>query len=481
MANVIRILRLAIVLSVASRVDAQPACDTCARGDALIKQFSLEAVRPLAHELAALPLVEPLTADQYAHVIELRRRNPALVRLGGIDDTNLALIASALCQADSGACATATTTALRCVADRCALALPPDPRHVDMPVLPETCKQRERRSPRPGLGFDWGTGWQRSQYPNDGHAWSLGIEARMRLTRRIGAVARVDRTAGRDEATDADGNGRDDMGTGSIIRVDALAGPSFFLDYRRYESSTRLLRLDLLGGYVATRSPGSEDGPAAGFDLAYQLSSFRFGARFVQGFGGASDATTLLGHLGFVVGGGPHYTFDDCGGNDDRATRLALAFDLPIGGYGISSQLGYLATGLGIESLWHLSPVFDAVTRADILVFPGNDRDRVIHQAVLAGVRIDHGPRTERSERNGWMTSAMVGYSHGAALTTTTVGTGPVGDLSLGWGRQGRDGVIYLRLHGRFGISPDNSDYRALFLSTTFELRFDPNRWRDRV
>jgi hypothetical protein len=310
--------------------------------------------------------------------------------------------------------------------------------------------------------------------------WSLGIEGRMRITRRIGAVARVDRTAGRDEATDLDGNGLDDSGTGSIIRVDALVGPSFFLDYRRFESTTRSLRLDLLGGYVATRSPGSESGPAAGFDLAYQLSSFRMGARFVQAFGDARDATMLLGHLGFVVGGGAQYSYDDCG-RDTGSSRLALGFDLPIGGYGISSQLGYLATGIGIEATWHLTPALDVVTRADILVFPRYERDRVIHQAVLGGVRIDHGPRTGRSSRNGWMSTVMAGYSHGAALTTTTVGTGPVGELSTGWGRQGRDGVIYLRLHGRFGISPDNSDYRALFLSTTFELRFAPNRWRDRV
>jgi hypothetical protein len=105
----------------------------------------------------------------------------------------------------------------------------------------------------------------------------------------------------------------------------------------------------------------------------------------------------------------------------------------------------------------------------------------VIHQAVLGGLRMDHGTRGQSSSRNGWMSTAMAGYSHGAALTTTTVGTGPVGELTIGWGRQGHEGAIYFRLHGRFGLSPDNSDYRVLFLSTTFELRFDPNRWRDRV
>ena len=476
-----RLVAIAIVLVFAPTAHAQPACDACARGDALIKKLGLEELRPLAGSLAGLGLVEPLSPEQYARVIELRKRSATLVRLGAIDDADLALIASALCRAPTNACTTATMTTLRCLADRCQVALPkPDPRDIDMAVLPASCKQRDRRSPRAGLGFDWGTGVQRSKYPHDGRVWSLGIEARMRIHRRIGLVARVDRTAGRDEATDSEGNGTDDLATGSVVRVDALAGPSFFLHYQRYESITRMLRLDLLGGYVATRSPGSEDGPAAGFDLAYQLSSFRMGARFVQGFGDARDATTLLGHVGFVVGSGPQYSYDDCG-DDDPSSRLALGFDLPFGGYGISSQLGYLAIGLGIEATWYLTRRLDAITRADILVFPGYERDRVIHQAVLGGLRLDHGAHTERSSRNGWMSTAMAGYSHGAALKDGTVGTGPIGELTVGWGRQGRDGAVFLRLHGRFGIGPDNTDYRVLFLSTTFELRFDPNRWRNRI
>jgi hypothetical protein len=475
---VIRAIGLALVLLVAP-AHAQPACDPCTRGDALITKLGLDEVRPLAAELVAQNLVEPLTPEQYTRVIELRQRKPALVRLGAVDDTDLALIASALCHAPTNACTAATMTALRCLADRCVVALP-KPRDVDMAVLPASCKQRDRRSPRPGLGFDWGTGVQRSKYPHDGRVWSLGIEARMRLHRRLGMVARVDRTAGRDEATDTDGNGTDDAATGSVVRVDALVGPSIFLHYKRFESITRSLRLDLLGGYIATRSPGSEDGPAAGADLAFQLASFRMGARFVQGFGDARDATTLLGHVGFVVGSGPQYSYDDCH-HDNKSSRLALGFDLPFGGYGISSQLGYLAAGLGVEASWYLSPAFDAITRADILVFPGYDRDRVIHQAVLGGLRIDHGSRTERSSRNGWVSTALAGYTHGAALEDGTVGTGPIGELTVGWGRQGREGAVLLRLHGRFGIGPDNTDYRVLFLSTTFELRFDPDRWRARI
>ena len=65
-------------------------------------------------------------------------------------------------------------------------------------------------------------------------------------------------------------------------------------------------------------------------------------------------------------------------------------------------------------------------------------------------------------------------------LTPTTTGTGPVADLSLAWGGQDSESAGYLRLHGRFGLSPDNVDYRAVFLAAGLELRLDSRRWRDR-
>lgn len=479
-----RVLVIALALAV-TPVAAQPVpCDACARGDALIERFSLQAVRPLAGTLAALPLADPLTPEQYTRVIELRRQTPALVRLGAVDDADLELVAAALCRATNDACTASTARALCCLADRCAVALPPpDPRRAD--VVDESCDRytTHKRSPPIGVGIDWGTGWHHSRYPSDGRAWSFGIATRLRIGRKHGAVARVDRVAGRDEAEDTDGNGRDDRSSGSITRVSALAGPSFILDATRFERTTRFLRLDLLAGYVATRSQPDEDGPAAGFDLAYQLWAVRAGVRFVQGFGDARDATTVLAHLGFAAGGAPEYSHGTtCSGDtDERSSRLALGVDVPLGGYGISSQLGYLATGLAFEAKWHLTSSLDAVTRADMLVFPGDDRDRVIHQAVLGGMRIDLGPDTERSSRSGFFTTVLAGYSHGAALTPTTVGSGPVVDLAVAWGGQGREGAGWFQLHARFGVTPDNIDYRVLFLSAGFELRLDPRRWRDRV
>ncbi|HTR55233.1 MAG TPA: hypothetical protein VMJ10_31340 [Kofleriaceae bacterium] len=475
---------LAIAAALVAPAAAQaPSCTACARGDATIARFALHALPPLAAELGALRLDDPLSADQYARLLELRRRVPALVELGAVPDRDRDAIAAALCRADTGDCFEATAHALRCLADRCTVALPPtDPHHADLVTLPDDCHQysTHARSQRYGLGVDWGTGWQRSRYPSDGGAWSLGIAGRLRLDDRFGVVARVDRVAGRDQATDANHDGYDDFSTGTITRITALAGPTIVLDHSRFADTVRFARLDLLAGYLTTPSQADEAGPAAGADLTYQMSIVQVGLRFVQGFGDARTATMLLGHVGLAPGSIPGYDDQtDCGAaTSPRRTPLAIGMDFPLVGYGLSSQLGYLVPGLGFEAAWHVTHRLDALARADLLVYPGYDRDRVLHQALLAGARIAHGHRHHGN--TGWFTTIAAGYSHGIGLDPTSVGSGPIADVSLGWGGEWADGAGYLRLHARSGIGPDNYDYRAVFLSAGFELRIDPNSWRDR-
>jgi hypothetical protein len=474
-------------VATATSAAAQPVpCGPCSRGDALIEHFSLQPLRTVAGELAELSLGSPLTQQQYVQIIELRRRTPALARLGAVDDDGLSSIAAALCGTPAGGCVNSTTYVLRCLADRCEVALPQaKDGHVDIVELPANCHSfRTRKGSSPiGLGFDWGNGWQRSAAPNDGRAWSLGIDARMRLGRRLGVVGRIDRTSGRDEATDVDANGNDDMSTGSITRIAALGGPSIVLDNTRYEDTTRFVRLDLLGGYLATQSQPDESGPAVGADLTFQLSVVRIGARVIQGLGDASEATMVLGHIGLVAGGAPPYgNAADCGASASaRSSRLALGLDIPFTGAALGGDLGLLATGLALEAFFHMTPSLDATARADLLVYPGEERDRVIHQAVLGGLRIDHLTPGKRSSGVGFFTTLMGGYTHSAGFATTPAGSGPIVDVAFGWGAQAREGAANIRLHGRFGVSPDNFDYRAIFLSGAVELRFDPDKWRDRL
>jgi len=223
-----RALSIAVVLVVATRAAAQPAapCGICARGDELVEKLSLQPLRSTAIDLQ---LDEPLTPEQYARIVELRRRTPILARLGAVDDSDLAAIAAALCRSETGTCAATTTHALRCLADRCEVALPrPAPPRADL-LVEDKCHQPKpqthKRTAPLGVGLEWGSGWHGSRYPSDGRAWSLGIQARMRLTDRLSAVARIDRVAGRDEGNDDNDDGRDDSWSGSITRIYALAGP----------------------------------------------------------------------------------------------------------------------------------------------------------------------------------------------------------------------------------------------------------------
>src|SRR5690606_3429879 len=279
---------------------------------------------------------------------------------------------------------------------------------IDDVLVPRDCKPRPRKRSSPmGVAIDWGNGWQRAGAPNDGRLWSLGFEGRMSMGGRTGIVARVDRSAGRDEATDVDDNGRDDMSTGSITRFTALAGPSYVLHAARFQKSTRFLRLDLLAGYTATRSQSDEAGIVGGLDLGYQVAALRLGVRALQGVGDAASATMVLAHLGISVGSVPYTTDERHCRVKDPGSRLAIGFELPLGGGGFSKQLGYMATGLGLELYWFLHRRIDAVAHGDLLLFPGNDRDRMIHQAVLGGFRFDHGPKRTRRKSTGWFSTVM--------------------------------------------------------------------------
>lgn len=451
-----------------------------APGDELIDKFALAEIRAYAAEIAKLPTAEPLDDARYAAVIELRARHPILGRLGALDDQQLAQVAEVLCQ-QASACTASMLRSLRCLAERCTVALAETPRE-DVVVPEPACTPNRRRKKAPfiGAGFDWGTGIQRSGAANDGRVSSYGIAARLRLSERYGFVARIDRTGGRDEATDGDGDGLDDFQSNSITRLAALAGPSIVLDSTKFSDTTRSVRLDLLAGYLATKTLPGEDGLAVGADLAMQLSVFRFGVRVVQGLGDADRATMLLTHFGITAGATPTHTEEDaCPPKGRRRSRLAVGFELPFTGAGVSSQLGYMAIGLGGELIWKLTRRLDALVHADLLHFPRRDKDRVIHQAALVGIRIDHFGKRRR-QKTGFYSTLMAGVTHGADLEPSTVGDGPIVDASIAWGGQDDEFAGGFRLHARFGLSPDNEDYRAVFLAFGWELRFDRERWRDR-
>ncbi len=358
-----------------------------------------------------------------------------------------------------------------------------------MPPTPPArqCARHEKQlhAPRTGGSVEYITGWQASGSPVEGHTSGFGLDLRHRLARRLALIARLDVTYGRDAGTDRDGDGRDDAGTGAVNRVSALGGATITLASTYHDDFVRFIELDLLGGYLATTSQPGEDGPVAAADISFQLVVPRFGVRVLQGLGAAGDARAVLAHLGLTIGGSPTFAVRvGCDGgypDEDRGgSAWAVGVDIPLGGYALVGGLGVVTPGLAVEAAYHATPYVQAVARADVLAFTNGDADRVVHQSVFAGGRIDLAP-IDRSEGHrgglGGTIVVLAGYAFASATEPTGARSGPVLDASIGFGGQAPHSAGGIRIHGRFGLARDNTDLRAIFLSAGGELRLDARRW----
>ncbi len=476
-----------LLVAMASVAHAQQmVCEPCVRGDDTLKQLGdqgtvLRESGPALVRVGVRPggqLDE--NEDRNLDAILGSGRAALAAKLAPLSDAELADAAAAVCNSPSDACEVTLAATLGCLAGRCEVRREQQVMRREEPICDPIVKQVT--SPRFGLGLDWGEGRQDDRYPVDGRAWSFGFEGRVRLGSRLGVVGRLDRSSGRDASIDQNGDGRDDVATGPVTRVSVLAGPSMLFAVR-HGDATRFAQLDLLGGYLWTLSQPGENGPAAGFDLSYSLEVARAGVRVTQGFGDAKDARAVLAHVGFVVGAGPSFSYPSgCGRDDKDPSNVALALDIPLFGYGLTSSLYYSVPGFGMEGAYHASKLVDVLAHGDLIVFPGGDRERTVYQTVLAGARLDFlGKSPDSTTRKGFFTTLMAGYAWAAGVEPTTAGSGPVAEASVGWGAEGDDGMVYLRLHGRFGLTSDNVDAAAVFLSSGIELRLDRRRWSDRL
>jgi hypothetical protein len=485
------VVALIALCSVASAQEMP--CEPCAKGDDVLAQLPDhgQAIRNSRDGLVGQGIdSERIAPDDLSRLRAWAAVQPGLrddIRaLASTSPEHLHEIAASVCSAPDGDCVLKLQIALLCLTNRCYELnnVLPNDMQMDRGLRPCDPSVNHIGSSRAGLGFEWANGWQDDRFPVDGRAWSLGFEARARLTHRFGFVGRVDRSTGRDAAEVANGDGRDDRSTGEVTRMYVLAGPSYMFGIQHDRDIARYAQVDLLAGYQATLSQPDEDGAVTGFDLSYTLAVARMGVRALQGFGRADDSRAVLVHAGFVFGAGPRIAYGSgCGYDDEKrdTTRWALALDLPLFGYGLSSKLDYVVPGFGLEGAYHASSVFDVMLRADLLDLPNGDRDRTVYSTVLAGGRFDFAPKYEKSTKTGFFTTLMVGYAHAATVEPTTAGSGPVLDAGVGWGGQGDDGGAFLRVHGRFCLTPDNADSRAVFLSGTLELRLDRRKWRDRM
>jgi hypothetical protein len=467
----------------------QLVCEPCQRGDDRLSQLPGKGAVLQARKADILGLAirgpeitqqQGQTIDGIAHELNVSGDLDALRQL---DEPKLIEISAALCGVPGGDCVDRMQQSIACLLGRCQVIV--EHHNKEMMLLQPGCDSvaAQAGGSKTGLGFEYASGWQDDASPVDHRAWSLGFEMRAYVAKQFSLVARIDRSTGRDAAIDTDGDHRDDVGTGPVTRLSTLAGPSYVFAIGHDDDIVRFAQLDLLAGYQWTLSKDSEGGLVTGADLSYQLAVARVGLRYTQGFGDAADARAVLGHIGFLVGASPHVEYGKgCGRDEERSpSRLALALDIPLFGYGLSKQLDYIVPSFGIESAYYVSSYFDVIVRGDLLVVPGTDRDRTIYHSLLAGGRIDLGGHTGKGQRSGFFATLATGYAWAAVTTPTTAGSGPVVDASIGWGAQGNDGMAYLRIHGRFGVTPDNYDARAIFLSGGMELRLDRKRWNDRI
>ena len=79
---------------------------------------------------------------------------------------------------------------------------------------------------------------------------------------------------------DDDGDGRDDVATGTVTRWTALVGPSLRFATHRSRELPRYWQLD---GLVGLSASGDQSGPIGALDLSYQFTAMRVGVRSLKG------------------------------------------------------------------------------------------------------------------------------------------------------------------------------------------------------
>ena len=470
---------LGAVMALAAVANAQPVpCEECARGNAQLDALgapgaTLRANLGLLAEAERLNIEqEMLSKGQHERLVEWQKNVPPIVKdaigkLAKKSDTELLEIGYALCGGNEINCARHLAYALRCTTRACDVE-PEPPKPVPRSEQTPSC-ENEVEGPALGMGFEYGEGWQSGKSPAEGRVVSIGFALRHRLTNLLGVVSHLSYSHGRDESRDEDGDGHDDIATGAVERGSILFGPSLMLLTSRGNDFARTLQLDLLAGAWT----GSDESFVAGADLSYEAIFMRFGIRALQSLE-IGEARMVIVHWGMGFGANPLASFGSRCGIDDppKGSAWALGFDLPLVGY--SSELGWITPGFGLEGAYHFG-FFDSLLHADVVVMPNGDKERSLHQSVLAGGRI---ALVGDTTRGGIFVSLLGGYSAVSGPSSSPIQSGLVGDAALGFMAGSDDAAVHVRLHTRIGLTPEIKDLFAVYLSAGFEIRLDRRRWK---
>jgi hypothetical protein len=339
----------------------------------------------------------------------------------------------------------------------------------------------QRKAQHIGLGVEIGTGYQQNTGPVEPLSLAVGVTAERMLSQRLALGFRMSYLTAGDESQDQDLDGRDDRDTGNAHLVSFTAGPRL----RRWSSLDRddpsLWELGLAAGYVQALSDVGASGPVAEIELRHTWSSVvSLGLRGTQGFVDAEPYRAVLASVWLGVVSTPERSWGaGCDfverRRDDDGPGLGLGVHLPLVGAGISAlggDLGVMPPGLGLSLAIQMRYPVDLILRGDFLWFLRQERDRLAMHTGLAGLRVAPARKFELSF------TALAGYAIAYRPTPSNIDSGPVLDLGVSWDfARERKGGLYLGAHGRFGLSSDNRDLGALFLSLGLEVRNDAYAW----
>jgi hypothetical protein len=339
----------------------------------------------------------------------------------------------------------------------------------------------QRKAEHIGLGVEIGTGYQQNADPIEPLSLAVGVTAERMLSKQLALGFRMSYLTAGDESQDQDLDGRDDRDTGNTHLVSFTAGPRL----RRWSSldrdDPRLWELGLAAGHVQALSDVGASGPVAEIELRHTWSSVvSLGLRGAQGFAGAEPYRAVLASVWLGVVSTPERSWGAGCSSVERPRRgdgrgYGLGVHLPLVGAGIAAlggDLGVMPPGLGLSLAIQMRYPVDLVLRGDFLWFLRQERDRLAMHTGLAGLRVAPARSFELSF------TALAGYAVAYRPVPSNIDSGPVLDLGVSWDfARERGGGLYLGAHGRFGLSSDNRDLGALFLSLGLEVRNDAYTW----
>jgi hypothetical protein len=355
---------------------------------------------------------------------------------------------------------------------------PPDFGHVNQADIGCDPYVVSHPAQRIGLGVEVGTGHLQSAPPLDHLALGLGVSTERMLRKRLLLGMRMTYLTSGDESRDEDADGRDDQDTGNIHLVSFTVGPKL----RRWgplrQQDPDAWDLGLAAGYVQALTEVGASGPVAEIELRHTWSSIvSLGVRATQGFADAQDYRAILASAWLGVISKPERSWGaGCGfvENDDGKDTFAygLGVHLPLVGHGVISDVGLMPPGLGLSLAMQVRYPVDVLLRGDFLWFLRQERDRLAMHTLLAGVRL------ARARTSALGFTALAGYGIAYRPRPGNIASGPVVDLGVSWdfAREAKGG-LYLGMHGRFGVSPDNNELRAIFLSAGLEARSNAYKW----